>query len=62
MSLVGTFLRRLFAGKSESALLPVGSVAPAFAVQDHMGRTVQLADLRGRRVVLWFFPKASTPG
>ena len=62
MSFVGTFLRRLFASKSESELLPVGSVAPAFAVPDHTGRTVRLEDLRGRRVLLWFFPKASTPG
>jgi peroxiredoxin Q/BCP len=62
MSILGTFLRRLFAPQSESALLAVGSVAPPFEVPDHNGRTVRLADLRGQRVVLWFFPKASTPG
>jgi peroxiredoxin Q/BCP len=62
VSFVGTFLRRLFASRAESELLPVGSAAPAFAVPDHTGRTVRLEDLRGRRVLLWFFPKASTPG
>ncbi|MBM3977081.1 MAG: redoxin domain-containing protein [Planctomycetes bacterium] len=43
-------------------LLPVGSQAPDFDVPDHLGRRVRLADLRGKRVVLWFYPKASTPG
>ena len=43
-------------------MLPVGDTAPEFAVQDHMGRTVRLSDLRGKNVVLWFYPKADTPG
>jgi len=43
-------------------MLNVGDMAPEFAVQDHMGRTVRLADLRGKNVVLWFYPKADTPG
>lgn len=43
-------------------MLPVGAVAPTFNVKDHRGRNVALADLRGRNVVLWFYPKADTPG
>ncbi len=43
-------------------MLNVGTKAPEFAVSDHRGRTVRLSDLRGRRVVLWFYPKADTPG
>lgn len=62
MGFLATFLGRLFASKSSRALLAVGTSAPDFTAQDHLGRTVRLADLRGRRVVLWFFPKASTPG
>ena len=60
-SLIRTFFGRLFAGGKPS-LLPVGSVAPSFSVIDHEGRTQSLAELRGKRVVLWFYPKASTPG
>jgi len=43
-------------------MLAVGSTAPAFEASDHEGETVRLADFAGRRVVLWFYPKADTPG
>ena len=43
-------------------MLNVGDMAPGFTVQDHMGRTVKLSDFRGKKVVLWFYPKADTPG
>jgi peroxiredoxin Q/BCP len=43
-------------------MLAVGDVAPDFSVPDHTGRTVNLKDYRGRTVVLWFYPKADTPG
>lgn len=43
-------------------MLQVGSPAPDFEVQDHLGETVRLRELRGKRVVLWFYPKADTPG
>lgn len=43
-------------------LLSPGDQAPDFEVQDHHGRTVRLADLAGKRFVLWFYPKADTPG
>jgi peroxiredoxin Q/BCP len=59
--MIGTLLRRLFSRRSPE-LLPVGSQAPAFRLSDHEGRMHTLADYRGRRVVLWFYPKASTPG
>ena len=59
MGFLATFLARLVASR---ALLPVGSEAPDFELDDHQGRRVRLRDLRGERVVLWFFPKASTPG
>lgn len=42
--------------------LAPGTVAPAFDVQDHMGRRVRSQDFAGRRFVLWFYPKADTPG
>ena len=43
-------------------MLKVGDMAPDFTVQDHLGRTIRLSDQRGRNVVLWFYPKADTPG
>ncbi len=39
-----------------------GDLAPAFKTKDHAGKEVSLADLKGKRVVLWFYPKADTPG
>ena len=44
------------------SLLEAGKKAPDFTVQDHTGRTVSLSDFRGKNVVLWFYPKADTPG
>ena len=42
--------------------LPVGSPAPDFTVLDDTGRTVALSQLRGRNVVLVFYPGDDTPG
>ncbi len=43
-------------------MLEEGQVAPGFEVNDHNGNTVRLSDYRGKNVVLWFYPKADTPG
>lgn len=43
-------------------MLKVGDAAPDFEVTDHRGGRVKLSDFRGKKVVLWFFPKADTPG
>lgn len=40
----------------------LGKKAPAFALENQDGTPVKLADLAGKRVVLYFFPKADTPG
>ena len=61
MGFIGTFVRRLLHPQRAPALAP-GDEAPAFELLDHEGRSVRSADLRGHRVVLWFFPKAATPG
>lgn len=44
------------------ALLNVGDVAPAFELPNQDGETIRLADLKGKYVVFWFYPRASTPG
>jgi peroxiredoxin Q/BCP len=39
-----------------------GGLAPDFELPDQHGQLVRLADLRGQTVVLYFYPKADTPG
>jgi len=39
-----------------------GKTAPDFALQSDAGETVKLSELRGRQVVLYFYPKDDTPG
>ena len=43
-------------------MIETGSQAPDFELPDQDGEPVKLSDLRGRRVVLYFYPKADTPG
>ena len=42
--------------------MDVNDKAPDFTLPDEEGRPVSLHDFRGRSVVLYFFPKADTPG
>jgi peroxiredoxin Q/BCP len=44
------------------AIPEVGTTAPSFSLPDENGATVDLAKLKGRTVVLYFYPKADTPG
>ena len=43
-------------------MIQPGSAAPHFTLDSDQGRPVSLEDFRGRWVVLYFFPKADTPG
>lgn len=43
-------------------MLKEGSTAPTFKTTDANGETVNLKDLRGQKVVLYFYPKDDTPG
>jgi peroxiredoxin len=43
-------------------MLNVGDAAPDFEATDHQGKRRKLSDFRGKKVVLWFYPKANTPG
>ena len=43
-------------------LLAAGTPAPDFTVQAHDGSTIQMSELRGKPVVLYFYPKDDTPG
>jgi thioredoxin-dependent peroxiredoxin len=43
-------------------MLDQGTTAPGFTLTDQAGNDVSLADFDGKWVVLWWYPKASTPG
>ena len=42
--------------------LKKGDNAPNFSVKDQDGKTVNLKDFKGKKLILFFYPKASTPG
>lgn len=44
------------------ALLDSGSQAPAFSLPNQDGKSVSLDDFAGKYVLLWWYPKADTPG
>ena len=56
--IISTIIRKFW----RNPMLEVGSEAPDFLVNDHNGNRVSLKELRGNKVVLWFYPKADTPG
>jgi len=39
-----------------------GEYAPDFSFNDHQGKLIKLSDLRGKRIVVYFYPKDFTPG
>jgi peroxiredoxin Q/BCP len=52
----------MFGKRATSLPLAPGDEAPDFALPDHTETIRRLSDFRGRRVVVWFYPKARTPG
>jgi peroxiredoxin Q/BCP len=47
---------------AETTRLAPGDKAPSFSLPDSDGNKVSLADYKGRRVIVYFYPAASTPG
>ncbi|MGM0590727.1 MAG: peroxiredoxin, partial [Halobacteriota archaeon] len=43
-------------------MLAIGDTAPSFALPDQDGTTVSLSDFAGHHVVVYFYPRADTPG
>ena len=43
-------------------MLLEGTTAPNFTLEDQDGNSVSVSDFQGQKVLLWFYPKASTPG
>jgi thioredoxin-dependent peroxiredoxin len=48
--------------KAASSDLKAGSLAPDFSLKDEQGNSIQLSDLRGKPVLLFFYPGDLTPG
>ena len=57
-----TLFRHALLGAKKGRMLEVGSPAPAFSVPDQTGAVRNLDEFRGKTLVLWFYPKADTPG
>lgn len=55
-------IRYITVAQKEAFMLSSGQDAPSFDVLDHTGRSVKLSDFAGKNVLLWFYPKADTPG
>ena len=43
-------------------MLKISTNAPEFQLSDQGNNTVNISDFKGQKVLLWFYPKASTPG
>jgi len=43
-------------------MLKIGEKAPVFRLKTDEGKEISLSDFAGKRVLLYFFPKADTPG
>ena len=43
-------------------MLKEGTKAPEFTLEDQDGKSVSLKDFIGQKILIWFYPKASTPG
>jgi thioredoxin-dependent peroxiredoxin len=48
--------------REEIFLMDINDKAPEFTLPDQNGEPISLKDFRGKTVVLFFFPKADTPG
>jgi len=42
--------------------LQIGDIAPNFNLKDQNGNETKLEDFKGNKILMWFYPKASTPG
>jgi peroxiredoxin len=55
-------LNMLLPRGGKAKMLHIGDPAPDFTSTTHEGKDLALASLRGKKILLWFYPKADTPG
>jgi thioredoxin-dependent peroxiredoxin len=60
--LLAVTLTTAFSATARAELLRAGDTFPAWEMTDHAGRMVSSASLAGKSYLLWFYPKAMTPG
>jgi thioredoxin-dependent peroxiredoxin len=60
--MLGKLLRKLLPLPGAKLTLKPGDRAPEWECRDHRGELVSSSQLHGTRYLLWFYPKASTPG
>jgi hypothetical protein len=58
---LGHLIRQAVTGK-KGKVLPAGVPAPDFTAKDESGNEHTLKQYRGMKLILWFYPRASTPG
>lgn len=59
---MGDYFQHVYRKGSRVGTLRVGDVAPDFDVQADDGHLIRLRDLRGKWVILYWYPKSDTPG
>lgn len=59
---VGRLSKSATTATTVSGMLSAGAPAPAFTLEDQDGNKVRLSSFKGRRVLVYFYPKADTPG
>ena len=63
VTLISIFIATAFlSGKDQSVELKVGDKAPEFALYDQDNKLHKLSDYKGQRLIIYYFPKADTPG
>ncbi|MEY4875105.1 MAG: hypothetical protein RL708_254 [Bacteroidota bacterium] len=61
ITIIGEPLLKIFI-KNQMTKLKVGKVAPDFSSTDQHGKPIKLSDFKGKKVILYFYPKDNTPG
>ncbi|MFM2048754.1 MAG: hypothetical protein RI955_1302 [Bacteroidota bacterium] len=61
IAIIGEPLLKIFI-KNQMTKLKVGKVAPDFSSTDQHGKPIKLSDFKGKKVILYFYPKDNTPG